>query len=175
MKKFKKLLAGLLAGAMMLGSMSATAFAADASAKMPTIDTTKTGSLTIHKYEYNDTDNKGTASETDTANKATGSEADTVPDGAKKLSGITFEITKAYGLDSFYKTDSIKLPTVEQAKAEIEKNKTSAREGTTDTNGEIIFDNLELGIYLVHESDSSAQPQITGCRFSCIYPNDQQR
>ena len=29
MKKFKKLLAGLLAGAMMLGSMSATAFAAE--------------------------------------------------------------------------------------------------------------------------------------------------
>lgn len=162
MKKFKKLLAGILAGAMMLGSMSVTAFAVDASAKMPTIDTTKTGSLTIHKYEYNDTDNKGTASEPDTANKATGSEADTVPDGAKKLSGITFEITKAYGLDSFYKTDSIKLPTVEQAKAEIKKNKTSAREGTTDINGEIIFDNLELGIYLVHESDSSAQPQITG-------------
>ena len=40
MKKFKKLLAGLLAGAMMLGSMSATAFAADATTttKMPTID-----------------------------------------------------------------------------------------------------------------------------------------
>ena len=29
MKKFKKLLAGLLAGAMMLGSMSVTAFAAE--------------------------------------------------------------------------------------------------------------------------------------------------
>lgn len=166
MKKFKKLLVGLLAGAMMLGSMSATAFAADATTttKMPTIDENRTGSLTIHKYEYNGTDaaNKDTGSEADTANKATGSEADTVPEGAKELSGITFEITKAYGLDSFYKTDSIKLPTVDEAKAEIEKNKTSAREGTTGTNGEIKFKDLELGIYLVHESDSSAQPQITG-------------
>lgn len=166
MKKFKKLLVGLLAGAMMLGSMSATAFAADATTttKMPTIDENRTGSLTIHKYEYNGTDaaNKDTGSEADTANKATGSEADTVPKGAKELSGITFEITKAYGLDSFYKTDSIKLPTVDEAKAEIEKNNTSAREGTTGTNGEIKFKDLELGIYLVHESDSSAQPQITG-------------
>ena len=176
MKKFKKLLAGLLAGAMMLGSMSATAFAADATTttKMPTIDENRTGSLTIHKYEYNGTDtankgtdsetdtaNKGTGSETDTANKATGSETDTVPEGAKKLSGIKFEITKAYGLDSFYKTDTIKLPTVKEAKTEIEKNHTSPVEGTTDK-GIVKFDNLELGIYLVHESDSSAQPQITG-------------
>lgn len=163
MKKFKKLLAGLLAGAMMLGSMSATAFAADATTttKMPTIDENRTGSLTIHKYEYNDTDNKGTGSETDTANKGTGSETDTVPEGAKELSGIKFEITKAYGLDTFYKTDSIKLPTVAEAKAEIEKNKTSPVEGTTDK-GIVKFDKLELGIYLVHESDSSAQPQITG-------------
>lgn len=152
MKKFKKLLAGLLAGAMMLGSMSATAFAADASAKMPTIDTGRTGSLTIHKYEY--TGNSGSV--------GTGESTDSVPEGATKLSGIKFKITKAYDLDSFYKTDSIKLPTVEEAKAEIKKNKTIAREGATNSEGEIKFDNLELGIYLVHESDSSAQPQITG-------------
>lgn len=152
MKKFKKLLAGLLAGAMMLGSMSATAFAADASAKMPTIDTTKTGSLTIHKYEYNGKDGF----------VGTGESTDNVPEGATKLSGIKFEITKAYDLDSFYKTDSIKLPTVEEAKVEIKKNETKASEGITDKNGEIKFDKLELGIYLVHESDSSAQPQITG-------------
>lgn len=165
MKKFKKLLAGILAGAMMLGSMSVTAFAADATTttKMPTIDENRTGSLTIHKYEYNGTDaaNKDTGLETDTANKATGSEADTVPKGAKELSGIKFEITKAYGLDSFYKTDTIKLPTVEEAKTEIKKNHTSSVEGTTEK-GIVKFDNLELGIYLVHESDSSAQPQITG-------------
>ena len=153
MKKFKKLLAGLLAGAMMLGSMSATAFAADATTttKMPTIDENRTGSLTIHKYEY--TGNAGSV--------GTGESTDSVPEGATKLSGIKFEITKAYGLDSFYKADSIKLPTVEEAKAEIEKNNTSPVERTTDK-GIVKFDNLELGIYLVHESDSSAQPQITG-------------
>lgn len=132
--------------------MSATAFAADASAKMPTIDTTKTGSLTIHKYEY--TGNAGSV--------GTGESTDSVPEEAKKLSGIKFEITKAYGLDTFYKTDSIKLPTVAEAKAEIEKNHTSPVERTTTDKGIAKFDKLELGIYLVHESDSSAQPQITG-------------
>ena len=38
MKKFKKLLAGLLTGAMLLGSMSVSAFAADAATKTPVID-----------------------------------------------------------------------------------------------------------------------------------------
>ncbi len=54
MKKFKKLLAGLLTGAMLLGSMSVSAFAEDATAsKTPVIiDEGKTGSITIHKYEY---------------------------------------------------------------------------------------------------------------------------
>ena len=68
MKKFKKLLAGLLAGAMMLGSMSATAFAAEETntPKMTaaTIDTSLKGSLTIHKYEYNGNSGKTGTGET---------------------------------------------------------------------------------------------------------------
>ena len=52
MKKFKKLLAGLLAGAMMLGSMSATAFAAEETEPVSTIDYTKRGSLTLYKYYF---------------------------------------------------------------------------------------------------------------------------
>ncbi len=56
MKKFKKLLAGLLTGAMLLGSMSVSAFAEDTAApKTPVFDTTKTtGSITIHKYEHDE-------------------------------------------------------------------------------------------------------------------------
>ncbi len=50
MGKFRKMLAGVLSAAMVLSTMTVTAFAADT--KMPTInDTTKTGSITIHKYE----------------------------------------------------------------------------------------------------------------------------
>ena len=55
MKRMKKLLTGLLTLGMTLSMMTMTAFAAEPSAKMPTIDfdVKKTGSITIHKYEYN--------------------------------------------------------------------------------------------------------------------------
>ena len=113
MKKFKKLLAGLLAGAMMLGSMTTTAFADEgagtASTTMPTIDRQRTGSLTIHKYEYN-------YEQGEVKIPGTGSADDTVPNNAKPLSGIKFEITKAYDLTDYYKMDGMKLPTVEEAK-----------------------------------------------------------
>ena len=104
MKKFKKLLAGLLAGAMMLGSMSATAFAAQTTTPA-TIDTTKTGSLTIHKYEYN-----GNGGETGTGET---SDASNVPSDAKPLAGAGFTIYKVAGVDeltSYYSTTPSTLP-----------------------------------------------------------------
>lgn len=178
MKKFKKLLVGLLAGAMMLGSMSATAFAADASAKMPTIDTTdttgkpKTGSLTIHKYEYNGTDtankgtgsetdtaNKGTGSETDTANKATGSETDTVPKGAKPLAGAGFTLYKVADvndLTKYYSKNPTNLPSVDSyfSNGEIDSSKVKAtvREVITNAEGIAEFTDLQLGFYVVIET-----------------------
>lgn len=178
MKKFKKLLVGLLAGAMMLGSMSATAFAADASAKMPTIDTTdttgkpKTGSLTIHKYEYNGTDtankgtgsetdtaNKGTGSETDTANKATGSETDTVPKGAKPLAGAGFTLYKVADvndLTKYYSKNPTDLPSVDSyfSNGEIDSSKVKAtvREVITNAEGIAEFTDLQLGFYVVIET-----------------------
>ena len=58
MKKFKKMLAGLLGAAMVLTSFGTPAWAESAGSTEPqkttaTIDTKKTGSITIHKYEYN--------------------------------------------------------------------------------------------------------------------------
>ena len=150
MKKFKKLLAGILAGAMMLGSMSATAFAADASAKMPTIDTTKTGSLTIHKYEYNGTD---------TANKGTGSETDTVPEGAKPLAGAGFTLYKVADvndLTKYYSKNPTDLPSVDSyfSNGEIDSSKVKAtvREVITNAEGIAEFTDLQLGFYVVIET-----------------------
>ena len=82
MKKFKKLLAGLLTGAMLLGSMSVSAFAAD---KTPVIDTTKTGSITIHKYT------EGTAAGTAASGKE---DASQVPAGAVPIKDVGFTIYK---------------------------------------------------------------------------------
>lgn len=165
MKKFRKLLAGLLAGAMMLGSMTATAFAESATQTTTqrttpaTIDTTKTGSLTIHKYEYNYADNEAKITGTGSAN-------DSVPEGARPLSGIKFKITKVADLGSYYGEDSSELPSVETAKAWITSG-SFTEEGVTgdvkDVNlGKVTFGDLPLGLYLVQETDSSAQPQITG-------------
>ena len=47
MGKFRKMLAGVLSAAMVLSTMTVTAFAAET--KMPTIDSTKKGSITINK------------------------------------------------------------------------------------------------------------------------------
>lgn len=154
MKRMKKLLTGLLTLGMTLSMMTMTAFAAGPTTgtteKMPTIDfdVNKTGSITIHKYEYNGTDGV----------TGTGADNQTPPTGAEPLAGVTFKITKIAELNDYYGTDAKAFPTVEQAK-------TMTSIGTpivqiTDENGEAKFNNLSLGLYLVQETDAPAQ--ITG-------------
>lgn len=154
MKRMKKLLTGLLTLGMTLSMMTMTAFAAGPTTgtteKMPTIDfdVNKTGSITIHKYEYNGTDEV----------TGTGADNQTPPTGAEPLAGVTFKITKIAELNDYYGTDAKAFPTVEQAK-------TMTSIGTpivqiTDENGEAKFNNLSLGLYLVQETDAPAQ--ITG-------------
>ena len=156
MKRMKKLLTGLLTLAMTLSMMTMTAFAADATAgaagttKMPTIDfdVNKTGSITIHKYEYNGEKGK----------TGTGEDNQIPPEGATALAGVKFKITKIAELNDYYGTDAKAFPTVEQAK-------TMTSIGTpivqiTDENGEAKFNNLSLGLYLVQETEAPAQ--ITG-------------
>ena len=156
MKKFKKLLAGLLTGAMLLGSMSVSAFAAD---KTPVIDTTKTGSITIHKYTEG----------TDTGTAASGKEdASQVPAGAVPIKDVGFTIYKvqdAAKLADYYSTNPESLPAVSeyctgsgknvQLKAGVADNKVGD-EVKTDVNGVAEFKNLALGLYLVVETTSPA-------------------
>ena len=157
MKKFKKLLAGLLTGAMLLGSMSVSAFAAD---KTPVFDTTKTtGSITIHKY-------------TDEAVKvgpATGKEdASQVPTGVVAIKDVGFtiyQVADATKLADYYSSTPESLPAVSQyctgsgknvqLKAGVADNKVGD-EVKTDVNGVAEFKNLALGLYLVVETTSPA-------------------
>lgn len=156
MKKFKKLLAGLLTGAMLLGSMSVSAFAAD---KTPVIDTTKTGSITIHKYT------EGTATGTAASGKE---DASQVPAGAVPIKDVGFTIYKvqdAAKLANYYSTNPESLPAVSeyctgsgknvQLKAGVADNKVGD-EVKTDVNGVAEFKNLVLGLYLVVETTSPA-------------------
>lgn len=156
MKKFKKLLAGLLTGAMLLGSMSVSAFAAD---KTPVIDTTKTGSITIHKYT------EGTVTGTAASGKE---DASQVPAGAVPIKDVGFTIYKvqdAAKLADYYSTNPESLPAVSeyctgsgknvQLKAGVADNKVGD-EVKTDVNGVAEFKNLALGLYLVVETTSPA-------------------
>lgn len=157
MKKFKKLLAGLLTGAMLLGSMSVSAFAAD---KTPVFDTTKTtGSITIHKY----TDEAGKG------NPATGKEdASQVTTGAVAIKDVGFtiyQVADATKLADYYSSTPESLPAVSQyctgsgknvqLKPDV-ANEKYGDEVKTDASGVAKFENLPLGLYLVVETTSPA-------------------
>ena len=109
MKRMKKLLTGLLTLGMTLSMMTMTAFAAEPSAKMPTIDTdpAKTGTVTIHKYTSgNGTGIVGTGTEAD---------KDSLPDGAVPLKDAGFTLYKVVdkdGMESYYNTNPTALPDV---------------------------------------------------------------
>lgn len=149
MGKFRKMLAGVLSAAMVLSTMTVTAFAADT--KMPTInDTTKTGSITIHKYEYNE----------NSENHATGEEdRPQLPEGATPLQGAGFTIYKVAdvnNLTKYYKANPESLPSVDEylidGKINDSKVLEKIPEAKTDKGGIAKFNNLALGFYVVVET-----------------------
>lgn len=179
MKKFKKLLAGILAGAMMLGSMSATAFAADASAKMPTIDTAKQGSLTIHKYYFKN-------SQPDNLEEGTGEEGETIPRGATPLQGAVFSIWRVADIDGNVtiegKTDQKfevvgDTSDVTRARTLVGKETADAKQETNadgiavfGKNNETGANTLELGYYYVKETGTPANISSTPAEFVVSVP-----
>lgn len=144
MKRGKKFLAGVLSVLMLLAGSDVTGY----SAQMPTMGTSRTGSLTIHKYEYNGSG----------GSEGTGAADDTVPADAVPLPGVTFSVTKVAELTDYYGVDAKEMPTVEQAQG-MTAIGTPYTE-TTDSTGKIELKDLPLGLYLVHEV--SAPSQITG-------------
>lgn len=159
MKRMKKLLTGLLTLAMTLSMMTMTAFAADgsgttATTKMPTIDTERTGSITIHKYEYNGEEKI----------KGTGNADDRIPDGATPLASVEYTVWKIDELTNYYEYNSTgDLPkptdfTVEEDGSSWKLKKNGAAAGTligsrtTDATGVVKFTGLTLGIYYVNET-----------------------
>lgn len=152
MKKIKKLLAGILTMAMLLTSITLTAFAA--SDGFPVIDTTKQGILTIHKYEKPSPEitQPGTLSGT-TADEPTGT-------GMKPLSGATFTIYKVGDITqtSADGVMSVNQPTLEEAKEIVAAGKIGdtaieTKEQTTTSEGKATFTELSLGYYLVRETN----------------------
>lgn len=178
MKKFKKMLAGLLGAAMVLTSFGTPTWA-DATTPLKTtpatIDTTKSGSITIHKYEFNGKETeKGTATGKDT-------DTDAVPKGATALAGAEFTIYKVEDVDKFdefytyNKNDN--LPSVEsyldkdgktiQKKYDVDSHKWSQ---TTDVKGIAKFDDLALGLYVVIETKTPAKVTTPATPFLVSVP-----
>lgn len=152
MGKFRKMLAGVLSAAMVLSTMTVTAFAEDT--KMPTINKNRTGSITINKYE-------GEAGNT-----------------SKPLEGVTFTIYKVANLEQSssdpvelkYKSLITGVDITSETKYEenktfanavnkaIEENRLGeAAHNTTNASGQVKFENLSLGVYLVVETDAPSQ------------------
>ncbi|MHC2547869.1 SpaH/EbpB family LPXTG-anchored major pilin [Corynebacterium hesseae] len=103
------------------------------------IDFTKKGSITLYKK-------KGAESGT----AATGQKMEGVPGEA--LSGVTYKITK---LD--YNLQTGDWTTFPKTAADAKGHETTKTfESTTGADGKVAFENLDLGIYLVEETDAPA-------------------
>lgn len=154
MGKFRKMLAGVLSAAMVLSTMTVTAFAEETASApkktVATIDTQSTGSITIHKYEYN-----GSGGEA-----GTGETTDVVPEDAKALEGAGFTIYKVANVDdltTYYSANPTDLPSVDtyvengKIKSEYSTNQVG-KEVKTNAEGIAEFKSLELGFYVVVET-----------------------
>lgn len=150
MGKFRKMLAGVLSAAMVLSTMTVTAFAEDTN-KMPTIDTNKKGSITINKYEGND-ENKPLAGVEFTIYKIADLDQGSNPVELKykSLIGDSVTITR----DTKY--ENIKSDVDAKVEAGILTGKS---ETTKMENGKATakFTNLDLGVYLVEETKAPSQ------------------
>lgn len=182
MKKAKRFLTGLLSAALALSLCAMPAMAADDDGTTPgttpnPVWTETEGSITIHKYEWNET-NKGPA----TGEKE---DADSLPSNDKgekptPLAGATFtvyQVKNANELKKYYDGEEVTWPKswTEYAekdtatggyKLKSEKATTVTKVGskTTDTNGVVQFGKvpgeggktevLPLGLYLVLETET---------------------
>lgn len=160
--KLKRLFTAVLSAALALSLCAMPAMAADDTPTTPvktstsTIDTTQTGSITIHKYLMDDT-NKALPS-------TNGEETKTLPDGALPASGVEFTLYKVKDINEliqyfdgvsgdlevkansyFVDGDYSKGVTTDVASKWHKSEKTS-KDGT------VTFGDLQLGLYLVVET-----------------------
>lgn len=177
--KLKRLFTAILSTALALSLCAMPAMAEDSSTTTgttradgtPVWESGKTGSITIHKYEYN-------PASTTQAQQGTGAEGESAPEGAKPLGGVTFEIYKvqneewlkayysgqaaATGQD-FSNIDASNYYSTNSTTGAITVNGSKIDTVTTATSGTDIGvakkDDLALGLYLVVET--SAPDKVT--------------
>lgn len=160
MKKAKRFLTGLLSAALALSLCAMPAMAADngeTPATTPPQDvwTQDTGSITIHKYEYNGQVKPNSTGEENDVGK--------LPEGATALKGATFSIYQVMdraALRNYYDgtdgqtkvtVDTYLNDTMDAIKSD-ETYSTAVATATTGDNGIAEFPKLPLGLYVVVET-----------------------
>ena len=155
--KLKRLFTAVLSTALALSLCAMPAMAVDG-ATPPDVWTRETGSITIHKYEYN-----GKATQEGTG-ESTDAEKVPNPPEAKPLEGVEFSIYQVMDrtqLRDYYNglsTNPVKVDDyLNEDKTAIKAGAsyaTNPRKETTKANGEATFDSLDLGLYVVVETAS---------------------
>lgn len=162
MKKAKRFLTGLLSAALALSlcAMPAMAEEGEGNAQTPeiktsvsTIDESKTGSITIHKYLKKTVDENG---------DGTGEDGQT-PTDAEAAEGVGFTVyqvmSKADLLEYYNNNADVSSVTIDTYadvnKNELKKDVTPIKtydQKKTGPDGVVKFDNLEIGLYVVIET-----------------------
>lgn len=163
MKKAKRFLTGLLSAALAL-SLCAMPAMAEGGTITSTIDTNRTGSLTINKYEGDKAEeDKLLDGVTFTAYKVADivqpTEAGTTDVKMQPVEALT-KIKSDIQITSETKYDDIK-DTVDAALAEDATPKltafATATTGANGTNGQAVFSGMPVGVYLIVETDAPSQ------------------
>lgn len=165
MKKVKRFLTGLLSAALALSlcAMPAMADEGEGNAQtstnktsVSTIDESKTGSITIHKYLQKNVQEN---------NNGTGEDGQTVPADAEAAEGVGFTVYQVMSKENLLKYYNGEGDTVTiETYADVNDNKLKDSvtpiktygEKKTNEEGVVKFDNLEIGLYVVMETSKPA-------------------
>lgn len=165
MKKAKRFLTGLLSAALALSlcAMPAMADEGEGNAQtstiktsVSTIDESKTGSITIHKYLQKNVQED---------NDGTGEDSQTVPTDAEAAEGVGFTVYQVMSKEDLLKYYNGEGATVTiDDYADVNNNKLkngvdpikTYGETKTDEKGVVKFDNLPIGLYVVMETSKPA-------------------
>lgn len=163
--KLKRFLTGVLSAVMALSVCALPAAAADEGAtttapSTSTIDTGKKGSITIHKYLVDGEVNGGSSNYGEKLTKEPKAEA------AKDVGFSIYQVMTAKDLVAYYNGKdnpepkaSDYTPAADKASVKTTDNKTYRRHGDekkTNEKGEVTFNELEVGLYLVVETTKPA-------------------
>lgn len=174
MKKAKRFLTGLLSAALALSLCAMPAMAADNGETPPTttpnpVWTETEGSITIHKYEWNETNRGPATGEPEDAGSLPSNDKGEKP---TPLAGATFtvyQVKNEEDLKKYYDGKDVDWPTSWEdyaekdattggyklnSKASSDLSVIKVGSKTTNTSGVVKFEKLPLGLYLVLETET---------------------